>query len=183
VPRHPEYPFLDPHWIVRADGRREVGPNAVPVFGPYAYRFTRNLADMIPKIIESSRTGARKIAFDRQFLALASTELKSSLSKTAMINRVREFLPDIRPSEFTSRGTAGIRSSVVDITGRFVPDTLIMRKDSSVHILNYNSPGATGALPVAAGIAAQLFETGALSTGKSKTLWDPVDVASRMDRF
>jgi L-2-hydroxyglutarate oxidase len=36
VPRHPEYPFLDPHWIVRANGRCEVGPNAVPVFGPYA---------------------------------------------------------------------------------------------------------------------------------------------------
>src|SRR2546425_7363730 len=30
VPRHPELPFLDPHWIVRADGRREIGPNAVP---------------------------------------------------------------------------------------------------------------------------------------------------------
>src|SRR5438132_410494 len=38
VPRHPELPFLDPHWIVRADGRREIGPNAVPVSGPYTYR-------------------------------------------------------------------------------------------------------------------------------------------------
>src|SRR3989475_1704688 len=38
VPRHPELPFLDPHWIVRADGRREIGPNAVPVPGPYTYR-------------------------------------------------------------------------------------------------------------------------------------------------
>ena len=36
VPKYPEYPFLDPHWIVRVDGRREVGPNALPVFGPYA---------------------------------------------------------------------------------------------------------------------------------------------------
>src|SRR5439155_928136 len=35
VPRHPELPFLDPHWIIRADGRREIGPNAVPVAGPY----------------------------------------------------------------------------------------------------------------------------------------------------
>ena len=35
VPKHPEYPFLDPHWIVRSDGRCEVGPNAVPVFSPY----------------------------------------------------------------------------------------------------------------------------------------------------
>jgi L-2-hydroxyglutarate oxidase len=170
---------------VRADGRREVGPNAVPVFGPYAYGLARNLADMIPKILESSRTGARKIAFDRQFISLASTELKSSLSKTAMINRVREFLPAIRPSAFTDRGTAGIRSSVVDGAGRFVPDTLVLKRDSSLHVLNYNSPGATGALPMAAMISAQLLQMGMLATGSAKTLWDPAEVAGRMgnDRF
>lgn len=182
VPRHPEYPFLDPHWIVRADGRREVGPNAVPVFGPYAYGLARNLADMIPKIIESSRTGARKIAFDRQFMSLAGSELKSSLSKTAMINRVREFLPAVRPSAFTARGTAGIRSSVVDSAGRFVPDTLVLKRDSSLHVLNYNSPGATGALPVAAGIATQLVQAGALPVGNARTLWDAAEIADSMNR-
>ncbi|AIC15940.1 putative FAD dependent oxidoreductase [Nitrososphaera viennensis EN76] len=181
VPRHTEYPFLDPHWIVRADGRREVGPNAVPVFGPYAYSLGRNIADMLPKIIESSATGARKVFFDRQFLSLASTELKSSLSKTAMINRVREFLPALRPSAFTERGTAGIRSSVIDREGRFVPDTLILKRDSSVHVLNYNSPGATGALPMAAKVAAQVMEAGALAqAGRARTMWDPAEIASRM---
>lgn len=183
VPRHAEYPFLDPHWIVRADGRREVGPNAVPVFGPYAYGLGRNLADMIPKMIESSRTGARKIAFDRKFMRLASAELKSSLSKTAMIGRVREFLPAIKASAFTTRGTAGIRSSVVDSTGRFVPDTLVLRHDSSLHVLNYNSPGATGALPVAAVVATQIAELGALKAGEPRTLWDPAEVAGNMDHF
>ncbi len=183
VPRHPEYPFLDPHWIVRADGRREVGPNAVPVFGPYAYSFGRNLADMLPKIIESSVTGARKVFFDRQFLSLASTELKSSLSKTAMINRVREFLPALKPSAFTERGTAGIRSSVIDRTGKFVPDTLILTTDSSIHILNYNSPGATGALPMAAKVAARVMveaDAVAVSSKANKTtraMWDPLEVA------
>lgn len=180
VPRNPEYPFLDPHWIVRADGRREVGPNAVPVFGPYAYTLGKNLASMIPKLVESSSTGARKVFFDRQFLALASNELKSSLSKTAMINRVREFLPAIRPSAFTSRGTAGIRSSVIDRDGKFVPDTLIIKRDSSLHMLNYNSPGATGALPIAAKAAAQILETGVISAGKSKAMWDPAEIAAKM---
>jgi len=181
VPKHPEYPFLDPHWIVRADGRREVGPNAVPVFGPYAYTWRKNLADMLPKIMESSRTGARRIVFDRQFLSLASTELKSSLSKTAMINRVREFLPQIRPSAFTQRGTAGIRSSVIDKTGRFVPDTLVLERDSSIHVLNYNSPGATGALPMAANIASKVMEAGALQTdSRPRSLWDATAIAEKM---
>lgn len=181
VPKHPEYPFLDPHWIVRADGRREVGPNAVPVFGPYAYTWRKNLADMLPKIMESSRTGARRIVFDRQFLSLASTELKSSLSKTAMINRVREFLPQLRPSAFTQRGTAGIRSSVIDKTGRFVPDTLVLERDSSLHVLNYNSPGATGALPMAANIVSKVMEAGALPAGgKPRSLWDATTIAEKM---
>ncbi len=180
VPKHHEYPFLDPHWIVRADGRREVGPNAVPVFGPYAYTWRKNLANMLPKIMESSRTGARRIVFDRQFLSLASTELKSLLSKTAMINRVREFLPQIRPAAFTQRGTAGIRSSVIDRTGRFVPDTLVLERDSSLHVLNYNSPGATGALPMAASIASKVMETGAVPAGKPRSLWDATAIAEKM---
>ena len=183
VPKHPEYPFLDPHWIVRADGRREVGPNAVPVFGPYAYSMGRNLADMIPKILESAGTGARKVFFDRQFISLASTEMKSSFSKTAMINRVREFLPAIKPSTFTVRGTAGIRSSVIDRNGKFVPDTLVIEKDESLHVINYNSPGATGALPMAAKVVSQLLGKGLISANdKSKALWEPVAVAQAVAR-
>ncbi len=181
VPKHPEYPFLDPHWIVRVDGRREVGPNAVPVFGPHAYSWGKNLSDMIPKILESSRTGARKVFFDKKFLSLASVELKSSLSKTAMINRVREFLPQIRASYFTKRGTSGIRSSVIDKEGRFVSDTMILKKDSSTHILNYNSPGATGALPMAAMMASQIMEAGFLPVAeRPRTLWEASAVAARM---
>lgn len=181
VPKHPEYPFLDPHWIVRADGKREVGPNAVPVFGPYAYGWRKNLADMLPKMVESSRTGARKVFLDRQFLSLASSELRSSLSKTAMVNRVREFLPQIKPSAFVQRGTAGIRSSVIDKSGRFVSDTIVLQRDSSLHVLNYNSPGATGALPMAANIASKVMEAGALTVAsKPRSLWDAGTIADRM---
>ena len=181
VPKHPEYPFLDPHWIVRADNTCEVGPNAVPVFGPYAYNWRTNLANMLPKIMESSQTGARKIFFDRQFLSLVSTELKSSLSKTMMINRVREFLPPLRPSAFTQRGTSGIRSSVVDRNGRFIPDTLILERDSSLHVLNYNSPGATGALPMAANIASKIIRAGIVQTSeRARSLWDAHTIADRM---
>lgn len=181
VPKHPEYPFLDPHWIVRADGRREVGPNAVPVFGPYAYNWRRNLAELLPKLVESSRTGARRTVFDRKFLSLASSELKSSLSKTAMINRVREFLPDLRASAFTKRGTSGIRSSVIDRMGKFVPDTMVLWQESSVHVLNYNSPGATGALPMAAKIASKIIQEGVIpAADKQRSIWDAAEIAGQM---
>lgn len=182
VPKYPEYPFLDPHWIVRIDGRCEVGPNAVPVFGPYAYDWSKNLRYILPKIFESSRTtGLRKILFDKQFLCLIRDELKSSLSKTAMINRAREFLPQLKASAFTERGTAGIRSLLIDKDGRFIPDTLIIKQDNSVHILNYNSPGATGALPMAASVVNELSKDGTISFAQSKSLWDIRSVAEKMD--
>jgi (S)-2-hydroxyglutarate dehydrogenase len=195
VPKYPEYPFLDPHWIVRIDGRREVGPNAVPVFGPYAYSWSNNLRYFIPKVFESSRTGVRKIIINRQFLSLASNELKSSLSKHAMINRAREFLPQLKPSLFTQRGTSGIRSSLLDKYGKFVSDTFIIKKDRSLHLLNYNSPGATGALPMAALVVNQLIEDGFVSnvcnknnsseiknttTTTKKAIWDIRTIADQM---
>ncbi|MGA9149452.1 MAG: FAD-dependent oxidoreductase [Candidatus Nitrosopolaris sp.] len=186
VPKYPEYPFLDPHWIVRVDGKREVGPNAVPVFSPYAYSLGTNIRYLIPKLFETSRTGARRIFFDRQFLLLASSELKSSISKTAMINRAREFLPQLRPSAFTQRGTAGIRSSLVDRNGKFVDDTQIVKNEYSLHLLNYNSPGATGALPIAAMVANKILEDGILTRPNSgisrtinykKPIWDIAEIS------
>lgn len=197
VPKYPEYPFLDPHWIVRIDGRREIGPNAVPVFSPYAYNWSTNLRHFLPKIFESyTRPGARKLLFDRRFLSLASNELKSSLSKTAMINRAKEFLPEIRPASFSKRGTAGIRSMVLGSDGKFVGDTIIIKNDYSLHVLNYNSPGATGALPLAAFIVDGLVRDGLISSGpsassideddnydnKKKSLWDIVTIADQMRR-
>ena len=185
VPTLPDYPFLDPHWIVRIDGRREIGPNAVPVSGPYAYSWKTNLKYFIPKIFESLiSSGARKIFVDKQFLTLVSKELKSSFSKSYMINRVKRFLPQIKISDFSKKGTSGVRSVLVNNDGKFVPDTLILKDWRSIHVLNYNSPGATGALPIAAMIADQLMENGVAAPGheepKSKAIFDFREIAHNM---
>ncbi|SHO42798.1 FAD dependent oxidoreductase [Nitrosotalea sinensis] len=172
VPKHLEYPFLDPHWIVRSDGRREVGPNAVPVFSPYGYDISENVKKMIPKMLEMLSSGASKMLFDSQFISLASGEFLSSVSKTVMINRVREFLPKVEPKKFKKRGTAGIRASVIDRNGKFVPDALVEQSGNSVHILNYNSPGATGALPFAVYIISQMQNAGLVKIENDKCgLW------------
>jgi len=168
VPKHPEYPFLDPHWIVRSDGRCEVGPNAVPVFSPYGYTISENMRQMPSKVLEMLSSGASKMLFDSQFLSLASGEILSSLSKTVMINRVREFLPRVDPKKFRKRGTAGIRASVIDRDGKFVPDAIITQGEKSLHILNYNSPGATGALPFAVYIISQMKDKDLVKIEKDK---------------
>jgi len=160
VPKFPDYPFLDPHWIVRVDGSCEIGPNAVPVFSPYGYDTAENIKEFIPKILEMLGSGARKTIFDKQFQELAFSEIQSSVSKSIMVERVKKFLPKINPKEITVKGTAGIRSSVINEKGKFVPDVILLEEDASFHILNYNSPGATGALPFSAHIINQLQKTG-----------------------
>jgi L-2-hydroxyglutarate oxidase len=66
VPEFPDYPFLDPHWIIRVNGSCEIGPNAVPVFSPYGYDKSENIKEFIPKVLEMLNSGARKAVFDRQ---------------------------------------------------------------------------------------------------------------------
>ena len=160
VPEFPDYPFLDPHWIVRVDGSCEIGPNAVPVFSPYGYDTTENIKEFLPKILEMLGSGARKTIFDKQFQELAFSEIQSSMSKSVMVERVKKFLPKINPKEITVKGTAGIRSSVINEKGKFVPDVILLEEDKSFHILNYNSPGATGALPFSAHIINELHKSG-----------------------
>ena len=160
VPEFPDYPFLDPHWIIRVDGTCEIGPNAVPVFSPYGYKKSENLKEFVPKMLEMLGSGARKAIFDKQFQELAINEIQSSMSKSAMIDRVKSFLPKIEADKITEKGTAGIRSSVINEHGKFVPDVVLVDEDTSFHILNYNSPGAPGALPFSVNIINQLNEKG-----------------------
>ncbi len=160
VPDFPDYPFLDPHWIIRVDGTCEIGPNAVPVFSPYGYKKSENLKEFVPKMLEMLGSGARKAIFDKQFQELAMNEIQSSMSKSAMIDRVRSFLPKIDADKITDKGTAGIRSSVINEKGKFEPDVILIDEPTSFHILNYNSPGATGALPFSVNIINQLNEKG-----------------------
>ena len=173
VPEFPDYPFLDPHWIIRVDGTCEIGPNAVPVFSPYGYNKSENLKEFVPKMLEMLGSGARKAVFDKQFQELAMNEIQSSMSKSAMIDRVKSFLPKIDADKITEKGTAGIRSSVINEDGKFVPDVILIDEDTSFHILNYNSPGATGALPFSVNIINQLNEKGFFRNEKEDSKCGP----------
>ncbi|KEQ56974.1 putative malatequinone oxidoreductase protein [Marine Group I thaumarchaeote SCGC AAA799-E16] len=164
VPEFPDYPFLDPHWIIRVDGSCEIGPNAVPVFSPYGYNKAENIKEFVPKMLEMLGSGARKAIFDKQFQELAMNEIQSSMSKSAMVERVKRFLPKIDAEKITEKGTAGIRSSIINEKGKFEPDVILLDDESSFHILNYNSPGATGALPFAAHIVNHLHKSGLFSS-------------------
>ena len=65
-----------------------------------------------------------------------------------MISRVKKFLPSLKSKDFVTKGTAGIRSTLIDKDGNFMLNPLFLIGNNTLHILNYNSPGATGAFSI-----------------------------------
>jgi L-2-hydroxyglutarate oxidase len=178
VAKYKEFPFLDPHYIIRANGIREIGPNAVLVFGPHAYNgISTSASQLIKQLFEQPNLPKVRLFVDRQFLSLVWNEWRSSISKKAMCGRVKQFIPSLDHSTLNKRGISGIRSSLIDDHG-FIPEAVLLSSDKSFHIMNYNSPGATGAPSYSAYIVSQLGERGFLGgfnkkiTNRAKALWD-----------
>ena len=178
VAQHPELPFLDPHWIVRADGRREIGPNAVPVAGPYTYRgFFRNPAEAIKKILEQPIANKIALLYNRDFLELAGQEWLSSISKGEMARRAQEFIPELKVKYLTKPGIAGVRAQVIDRRGNFIKEAIELEGSNSYHVTNYNSPGATGSPAYTAWLVAKLAREGYLDHlervgNPDRSIWD-----------
>ena len=178
VAKFPNFPFLDPHWVRRADGTVEIGPNAVPVLDPEAYDGIGRASKVLSKFGEIISGSSKKLFFNPEFLYLVSKEWKSSISKKAMVNRVKEFIPKVKPEYFTLRGTAGIRTPIINKNGTFLPETLEILTESSLHVLNYNSPGATGAPAYSAHLVKKLSDAGIVKLNKTpfSHVWNFDDV-------
>jgi len=176
------YPFLDPHWIKKADGKTEIGPNAVPVLSPETYSgYLGDIGTSLSKIKEIVTGNALKLFSDPEFLSMISKEWLSSISKTAMINRVQKFIPKINPEYFSEKGTAGIRSPVITPKGKFLADVMELENDNSYHIINYNSPGATGAPAFSAFVVKKLQDRGFLDYKQKnkESIWKFDDVINQ----
>jgi len=181
-PRFPQYPFLDPHFVVRADGSRQIGPNAVIVPGPYVYSGLglSRMASYLRRPV-----GPKGRLFTNQdFVALLAGEWRSSLSKSAMCDRVRRFVPGLDSTMLNRRAVFGVRSSVVNASG-FVPEAMLLHGDASVHIVNFNSPGATGAPAYSAMVVDELRSQGVLGALRPNSARDAIpnwDFATTTER-
>lgn len=184
VAKLPNFPFLDPHWIKRADGTTEIGPNAVPVMSAETYSgYLGDISTSLSKIAEVVTGNARKLLLNADFISLISKEWLSSISKTVMIERVQQFIPKIRSNFFTKRGTAGIRTPIITPDGAFLSDVLEIDNNNSFHILNYNSPGATGAPAYSAYIVKKLQKKEFLNypVQKKSSIWNFEEIIAKLN--
>jgi len=179
VARFSEFPFLDPHWIKRSSGKTEIGPNAVPVPTPETYDgYTGEFHDAIDKFREIVSGNAKRLLTNPSFLKMISKEFFSSISKIAMVHRVQQFIPKVKAEYFSEHGTAGIRTPLITPKGEFLSDILELSGAHSFHIVNYNSPGATGAPAYSAFIVKKLQDKGFLDypENKKESFWSFNDV-------
>ncbi|MHB8360891.1 MAG: NAD(P)/FAD-dependent oxidoreductase [Thermoplasmataceae archaeon] len=175
VPANLKYPFLDPHFIIKSNGSKEIGPNAVMVASPYSYNGSGIRSGIpIKSLIEKPLIVKMKLLRSSEFVKLVLKEWRSSFSKRFMVERIREFIPKINISDTVGSGISGIRGQVIDSKG-FLSEARIIFGNSSVHIVNYNSPGATGAPVYSRYVLSELEKNGFLKLNKNNgsSLWEP----------
>ena len=99
-----------------------------------------------------------------------------------MVQRVMNFIPSLKPDYFTKKGTAGIRTPVISPDGTFISDVMEREGHNSFHIVNYNSPGATGAPAYSALVIKKLQDKGILKSPNSQknSLWNFNSIIERI---
>jgi hypothetical protein len=141
---------------------REIGPNASLILQDRAYSGSGlNLHNLMDALYNGDINSKFRLLANPEFLRMLETEWESSRNRFAMAGRLRRYLPSLSNSYIGERGLGGIRGSVVDLNG-FVPEALEFRTEHTMHIVNYNSPGATGSPYVAYSILDRIFRNGYL---------------------
>ena len=133
-----------------------------------------DIPSTISKLGDILTGGAKKLFLNPDFLSLVTHEFKSSISKEAMVQRVMNFIPSLKPEYFSKKGTAGIRTPVISPDGNFISDVIEREGHNSFHIVNYNSPGATGAPAYSALVVQKLQNKGILERQNTQknSLWN-----------
>jgi L-2-hydroxyglutarate oxidase len=153
----PALPFLGVHATRGVDGGVHVGPNAVLALAREGYDW----GSVNPRELAATLAypGLHRLA--RRHWRHGIAEVRGSLSREVLADRVRRMLPDVRASDLAPAG-AGVRAQAVRPDGGLVDDFLFVTdraggsRATVLHVLNAPSPAATAALPIGREIAARL---------------------------
>jgi L-2-hydroxyglutarate oxidase len=147
----PALPFLGVHATRGVSGAVHVGPNAVLALAREGY----NWVTVRPRELLDALTYPGLARLGRRFWRYGLDEIRGSLSREVMAERVRRMLPDVRAEDLRP-ASAGVRAQALRPDGTLVDDFLFVREGSVLHVLNAPSPAATSALPIGRAIATRL---------------------------
>jgi L-2-hydroxyglutarate oxidase len=143
-----DHPFLGVHHTVTVDGRSMIGPTAIPCLWREQYHGLANFrTDEFLGIVARE---LRMLCGDAaNFRRLAAQELRKYY-RPHLVRQAARLLAGVQASDYTRRGTPGIRAQLFDVTNKRLETDFIIEGDAhSFHILNAVSPGFTCAMPFA----------------------------------
>jgi len=173
--------YMGPHLVTRynciSGWRKELGPTAVPVLGPYAYKgFSEDLGTAMDTIFRNPFTQRLKLFTKRQFVYFAWSEWRRANSKESMVRYLKNCIPNLDERMVEGKGCSGIQWELIDDRHKFV-NSMLLKGSSSLSIL-YGGAAATGAPAFCAGVVSWLADEGCLDVyhrredRKHDSLWN-----------
>lgn len=141
-------PFLGVHYTLTVEGKLKIGPTAIPAFWREQYtgfeRFdAREFAEVVARqlgLLAFSKFDFKKLAFE---------EIRK-YSRAVMVEQAAALLENVRESDYTKWGRAGIRAQLLDLRTQKLEMDFVLEGDAqSMHVLNAVSPAFTCSLPFA----------------------------------
>ena len=144
----PELPFLGAHLTRGIDGEVLLGPTALMVGAPDAYRLRRMRRSDLAATI--GWPGTWRLV--RRHWRAGITELRHAASRRALVAAARRYVPELKAADFVA-GPSGVRGQALGRDGSLVDDFVVSRTGRALHVRNAPSPAATSSLPLARLIA------------------------------
>jgi L-2-hydroxyglutarate oxidase len=140
----PELPFLGVHLTRRIDGDVWLGPTALMVGAPDAYRLSR----IAPRSVGATLTWPGTWRMVRRHWRAGVSELRMGMSRRAFVRACSAYVPELREDDVRP-GPAGVRAQAVGRDGALVDDFVVHEADGVQYVRNAPSPAATSSLAIA----------------------------------
>jgi L-2-hydroxyglutarate oxidase len=140
----PALPFLGVHLTKRVDGEIWLGPTALMVGAPDAYKLTRVEAASV----RSTLTWPGTWRMMRRQWRAGLSELHLGASRRAFVKACAAYVPELSMDDILP-GPSGVRAQAVGRDGALVDDFIVHDVEAVQYVRNAPSPAATSALALA----------------------------------
>jgi L-2-hydroxyglutarate oxidase len=140
----PALPFLGVHLTKRVDGEVWLGPTALMVGAPDAYKLTRVEAASM----RSTLTWPGTWRMVRRHWRSGLGELHLGASRRAFVKACAAYVPELSVDDVLP-GPSGVRAQALGRDGTLVDDFIVHDVDAVQYVRNAPSPAATSALALA----------------------------------
>ena len=141
----PRFPFLGVHFTRGVYDEVHVGPNAVPALAREGYSWGKiSLKDTF-----ESAFWPGALALAKQHWRMGVREISASLLKPLYYQQARQFVPELKSSDLSSKSEAGVRAQAWDKDGSLLDDFAVDQVGAVTLLRNAPSPAATSAMSIA----------------------------------